>query len=207
MSQLQKPTKPRMRAVLDRIDGGQVLHIGCAGHDDYKEPSPNWFHQHLETVADDLTGVDVDDEAVRTLNGRGYDVVYDDAQRLENVTGPFDFVVATEVVEHLPNPGKMFEAVRNVLASDGRLLLTTPNQWALVYLRRVLQGNDPVGNEEHTCWLDATTLRELGSRCGFEGSVQYLQPMSGGLSSIAYRTGNERIGGTRLFADLEVNDE
>lgn len=39
----------------------------------------------------------------------------------------FDWVVSTEVIEHLVNPFQYLVELRNIVAADGRLLLTFPN--------------------------------------------------------------------------------
>lgn len=39
----------------------------------------------------------------------------------------FDWVIATEVIEHLHNPHNLIAEAARVLKTDGRLLLTTPN--------------------------------------------------------------------------------
>jgi SAM-dependent methyltransferase len=146
--------------------------------------------------------VDIQAEGVAQLQEAGWDVRHDDATTLATIDEPVDVVVASEVIEHLAAPGDMLAAVHDVLAADGRLLLTTPNPWAVVYLRRVLTGTDPVGNDEHTCWFDATTLRQLARRYGFAGEITHLEPMGMGLSAAVYRV-HAQLGGTRLLADLQ----
>lgn len=201
---MRNPEKPRMRETLDRIDGGRVLHIGAVGHDQYRSDSKDWLHEYLEEVSDQLVGVDIDEEAVSELQASGWDIRVDEATELSTVSGPFDTIVATEVIEHLSDIGGLFEACREILAEDGSLIVSTPNQWSICYIRRVLFGDDPVGNEEHTCWVDESTLLELSDRHGYEGSVEYIEPMSGGLASVCFRAGRTRLGGTRILGEFEV---
>jgi 2-polyprenyl-3-methyl-5-hydroxy-6-metoxy-1,4-benzoquinol methylase len=56
-----------------------------------------------------------------------------DAQRLPFRPNTFDAVIATEVMEHLDAPQRLFEEVHRVLRQRGRFLMTTPNARALPY--------------------------------------------------------------------------
>jgi ubiquinone/menaquinone biosynthesis C-methylase UbiE len=48
-------------------------------------------------------------------------------------SGYFDWVIAVEVIEHVPDPQAMLREVQRVLRPSGKVLLTTPNR--LQYLR------------------------------------------------------------------------
>jgi 2-polyprenyl-3-methyl-5-hydroxy-6-metoxy-1,4-benzoquinol methylase len=195
--------RPRTAETVKRVGGGRVLNIGCVGQGATVD-SPDWLHGLLAERVDELIGVDIQRVGVENLQQAGWDVRHDDATELATVSGPVDTVVAGEVIEHLAAPGEMLAAVKEVLAPDGRLILTTPNPWAAVYLRRVCSGGEPVGNDEHTCWFDATTLRQLTERYGFGGEITHIKPSAGGLSALVYRA-HRKLGGTRLLADLEVS--
>lgn len=191
--------KPRVRRLRETIDGGRVLHVGCVG-DPVGET-----HAQLAAVAEEIVGVDIDARGVATLRAQGWDVQEEDAQGLAGVGGEFDYVVAGELIEHLGCPAKLFSSARDVLAPGGRLLITTPNPWAVCYVRRALTGS-PVGNDEHTCWFDVETLKALARRQGYRGTVEYCPPMSGGITALAWRLGHRRFGGTRLFGEFVRGD-
>jgi 2-polyprenyl-3-methyl-5-hydroxy-6-metoxy-1,4-benzoquinol methylase len=55
------------------------------------------------------------------------------AEALPFRDGTFDAVVATEVLEHLDEPRKLFQEASRILRPNGRFLLTTPNREALPY--------------------------------------------------------------------------
>ncbi len=44
--------------------------------------------------------------------------------------GPFDVIVAGELIEHLDDQGMLFRVAREALAPGGRMILTTPNPYA-----------------------------------------------------------------------------
>ena len=53
--------------------------------------------------------------------------------------GPFDVVLAGDVLEHVRDPGRVLEQARELLAPGGRLIVSVPNfgHW-YVRLRTVL---------------------------------------------------------------------
>lgn len=53
--------------------------------------------------------------------------VVGDAGRLPFVSSVFDFVLFTEVIEHLPDPSEGLSEIRRCLSAKGRALITTPN--------------------------------------------------------------------------------
>jgi len=54
------------------------------------------------------------------------------------------------------------------LKDDGTLVITTPNMFAFRYqLRNLIFGN-VIPNQEHVCWYDYFTLRELCERNNFK---------------------------------------
>src|SRR5204862_6243228 len=60
-------------------------------------------------------------------------VLQADAEGLPLRGGSFDAVVATEVLEHLDDPRRLFKEASRILRPKGRFLLTTPNREALLY--------------------------------------------------------------------------
>src|SRR5256886_15959381 len=60
-------------------------------------------------------------------------VLQADAEALPFRGGSFDAVVATEVLEHLDDPKRLFQEASRILRPKGRFLLTTPNREALPY--------------------------------------------------------------------------
>jgi len=49
-----------------------------------------------------------------------------DLHELPVRTGRFDFVLCTEVLEHLPEPGQALAEIRRILRPNGQLLITVP---------------------------------------------------------------------------------
>ena len=172
---------PRIRAIVDRVEGPTVLDLGAVQHDANAAASENWLHDHLVRRFERVIGVDILAEDIQRLNGQGYEMVQADVETMElGVTA--DTVVAGELIEHLSNPGRMLDRAREHLADDGRLVLSTPNPWAFVHLRRHLHNGLQV-NSEHTAWFGPTVLRQLVDRHGFDVVDRAgVAPSRGGLS-------------------------
>ncbi len=101
---------------------GDLLDVGC-GRMPYKEIL-------LENSdIDSYKGVDINSALV-------YDAAVKPDFYWDGVTLPFDSnsfnsVIATEVLEHCPNPNVILEEILRVLKPDGFFLLTVPFLWSL----------------------------------------------------------------------------
>lgn len=56
-----------------------------------------------------------------------YQFDLDDPEGNPAVTGPFDFIICVETIEHLENPRSALRLMRSLLTPGGTLLLSTPN--------------------------------------------------------------------------------
>lgn len=85
-----------------------------------------------------IFGVDIDYDAIQDAQRKSITAfrVDLDEERLPFSDGQFDFVVMTEVLEHLVNVDDALQQVLRVLSSNGKFLLTTPNlSW---YVNRLI---------------------------------------------------------------------
>jgi len=160
--------------LLERCLGKRVLHIGCvdyASSGNWTESisSKRWLHKKIEKVASDLVGIDLAAEAVEMLRSR-YDMrnIYaTDAQHLEKLNkGRFDVIVAGEVLEHLPCPGRFLSSAHSVLKEAGSLIITTTNAFCLRRFLRIPFGKESV-HIDHVAYFSHRTLQRLAEICGY----------------------------------------
>lgn len=85
---------------VDHARGRDVLDIGCVMHNPENYRSRYWIHKALKAVSRTLIGIDLYDEGVRALRGRGFDIITADAQSFD-LDRQFDVIVAGDVMEHL----------------------------------------------------------------------------------------------------------
>jgi SAM-dependent methyltransferase len=97
-----------------------VCDIGCgAGH----------LAAALSLRGHRVTGVEIDEEAVRVAAGQGVEVHQGSIERLPDVVARhrFDLVIMSHVLEHVLEPVQAVKAVANLLKPGGRFVCVVPN--------------------------------------------------------------------------------
>lgn len=158
----------RTDQIMKWIRGPKVLDVGCTGHE-VEIGSPYWLHGRLRQRFPDIVGIDSSSLNVLALQGKGFRNVY--VQNAEEFSLPkkFDTIVAGELIEHLSNPGMFLRCAREHLADGGRVVLTTPYPFSLLYtLYALFKFPKTCQNPEHTCWLCPQTLKTLAERYGYK---------------------------------------
>ncbi len=131
------------------------------------------MHVRLASVAADLWGVDIDSDGIAFLRQQGFPNVFvGDASaldKLEDLRGQdFDVVVASEVLEHLANPGLFLDAVKCVMIPDQtRLIVTVPNAFRIRTLLWMLRRIELV-HPDHNFWFSYLTATNLLRKSGFK---------------------------------------
>lgn len=142
--------------------GARVLDVGC-GYGFALDLAERRFGWHG-------IGLDPSDVAARARHELGLDIR---TGRLDASfdEGPFDVILAIEMLEHLSDPVQFLANVYRGLAPDGVVLIMTPDAKALHpdTPGSVLEAVLSLG--EHAFLLDEDGLRRLLSRTGFEARV------------------------------------
>jgi SAM-dependent methyltransferase len=97
----------------------RVLEVGC---------SAGLLLDELRVLGyGNLTGVDISGEAIELCRARGLsDTHVMDAQRLQFADAAYDLVVASDVLEHLPNAEQAIKEWSRVLRPGGKLIVFVP---------------------------------------------------------------------------------
>ena len=121
-------------AVLDVRSRHRVLDIGCgAGRHSFEA-----LRRGARVVAADLDEVALKDVAQmgtamiledQAPLGATLDAVGSDATRLPYVDGAFDRVIASEVLEHIPDDVSALRELQRVLKPGGAIAVTVPRAW------------------------------------------------------------------------------
>jgi 2-polyprenyl-3-methyl-5-hydroxy-6-metoxy-1,4-benzoquinol methylase len=115
----------RIEWILSKVvNAKKVLDVGCYG-EDIKFDHPLWLHRLISSKAEYTLCIDINPEAEK-LRDYGFNVIIGDAQKMY-IEEQFDVVVASELIEHLENPGFFLDSVKRVLKPDEFLVITTPN--------------------------------------------------------------------------------
>lgn len=160
----------RLGFLESRARGKNVLDIGCVAHDVARLDSPDWLHGRIASAAARCVGVDILEEGVAAVRARGYDAeVHDLSTGLGPLAGrgPFDTIVAGEILEHVSDLDMVFRVAAEGLSTDGELILTTPNPYAP---QRVRAGQLGVvwENVDHVIYAFPSGIAELAARNGLE---------------------------------------
>jgi SAM-dependent methyltransferase len=162
----------RVDFLADRARGRDVIHLGFVDARNMQEKVGRsaWLHETLDRVAERLVGIDANAEGVRVAQGLGYEAATADCQSGESLAAaavqPAAVVIAGELIEHLDSPGDFLEAVKQLLAVDGELVITTPNPTSLTNVLLALSGRE-VQNADHVGWQSWRTLEALLARHGY----------------------------------------
>lgn len=185
------PKVPRVHGrhayVLARCAGKRVLHIGCVDSGILAErfARGELMHQRLAAVTTELWGVDVDGDGIAFLTASGVpNLIVADAAHVGEVpeltNRTFDVIVASELVEHLSNPGLFLDSVRRLM-TPGRteLVLSVPNAFKYGTLAGLLRGHELV-HPDHNCYFSYYTFGNLLRKHGFDvvdgAMYQFLLP-------------------------------
>lgn len=188
-------TDDRIKRVCEAAEGPTILDLGAVQHDLAKTNDDAWLHEHLVERFDRVIGVDILAHEVHALNQQGYEMMQADVTSM-NLDVTADTVVAGELIEHVANPGLMLERASAHLKDGGKVVLTTPNPWAFVHLRRLLTRTHSI-NDEHVGWYGPVVLRQLLNRYGFAiETMQTTRRGHGGITGIAQRLNSDVFGGT-----------
>ena len=110
--------------------GGKGLVIGCGSQNDMNLVSPNSFG-----VGVDISTVAIK-KSIRKYNKSRF--IVSDATNLPFMKNSFDYVICSEVIEHIKDDEKVLFEVKRILKNHGIFILTLPNWLSLYGLSRKL---------------------------------------------------------------------
>ncbi|MFC7498880.1 bifunctional 2-polyprenyl-6-hydroxyphenol methylase/3-demethylubiquinol 3-O-methyltransferase UbiG [Enterovirga sp. GCM10030262] len=175
---LHKMNPVRLGYVRDRIDhhwrideherrplaGKRVADVGCGA---------GLLAEPLARLGAEVTAIDAASETIavarRHAEGQGLAIDYR-VGGIETLEGTYDLVTSLEVVEHVSDPRAFVAGLAGALASDGLLILSTPNRTARSRLMMIVLGEGsgriPKGTHD---WDKFLTPDELGALLGDAG--------------------------------------
>jgi 2-polyprenyl-3-methyl-5-hydroxy-6-metoxy-1,4-benzoquinol methylase len=177
------PLVQRVDHLLERSAGKRVLHLGCtnAPYTAQSLADGSLLHLRLRDVASELHGTDIDRAGLDALTARG--VTHLHAGDIGEIApaliaaGPFDIVIAGEIVEHLTDPGAFLRSVRQVMHPETRLLVSTVNAYCgfrlAQYATRGRGGHAEPVHPDHVAYYSQATLARMLGIEGFSVTGQW----------------------------------
>ena len=167
------PDFAHARIIADRFEflgplavRGRVLDLGCID-ERHPERIATSLHARLKAANSAVVGADLNTDAIDIVRALGFEVLDGDAQ-VDDFGGPYDLVLAAELIEHLDDPGRLLDNVGRHLAPGGRLALTTPNPFYLNQCAKIAKHGRPQVHTEHRGWFCPQTLSVLLRSRGFQ---------------------------------------
>jgi 2-polyprenyl-3-methyl-5-hydroxy-6-metoxy-1,4-benzoquinol methylase len=176
---IQLPKVPviygRVDLILERCRGKRVLHLGCVdtGLINERLKGGELMHQKLAVVSNGLWGVDINPEGISLLREEGFNnLIIGDICHLDQIEllgeNTFDVIVASEVMEHLQNPGLFLEGVKTLMRpGETELILTVPNAFRIDTFLRLFRRVEFI-HPDHYYWFSYYTLTHFLQKKGFE---------------------------------------
>jgi len=165
--------KGRIEFVLKKCKEKKVLHLGCVDEGMTKERIKNGMLMHLQLirVTEQVWGVDKSKEGIKLLTQYGIkNLIYGDVERLDSIKElqgkKYDIILATEIIEHLNNPGLFLQVVKTLFSSNTEMILTTPNAFRFTEFGYNFKGYEFV-HPDHNYWFSWKTLSSLLTKNGY----------------------------------------
>ncbi|MBR9677240.1 class I SAM-dependent methyltransferase [Candidatus Woesearchaeota archaeon] len=125
----------------DKTQNKKVLDIGC---------SKGMLLEMLKTKGNHIGfGIDISPTQVKIVKKKGFNTECLDLNKdkLPYQNNYFDYIFATELLEHLFNPMMLFKEIKRVLKPQGLFLITAPNDLGRINKRlKILFGNPVLCN-------------------------------------------------------------
>ncbi|HBS41511.1 MAG TPA: hypothetical protein DEA26_02435 [Oceanospirillales bacterium] len=147
-----------------------VLHIGAcdAPYTRSKKETGLLLHEKISAVANEVVGIDIDQEAIALMQSYGFDnVIHFDMNCLDELSFRPDVVIFGETIEHLKDFSSTFGNIRKVMQDNAVLVITTPNAFYFSNFIKALKGYES-NHPEHTVFFSPRTLDYMLSSSGFE---------------------------------------
>ncbi len=156
------------------VVGRSVLDIGVAAHSARYLDQPEWRHGRIVKRAHRCVGVDILEELVKELNGRGFNVVCADATSDADLGERFEVAFIGDVLEHVNDPTRLLRFAARHLERGGRIFASTPNPFSRKFYRRFRRDGTAIANLDHVGWITPTQALELGRRAGIALAAYHL---------------------------------
>jgi 2-polyprenyl-3-methyl-5-hydroxy-6-metoxy-1,4-benzoquinol methylase len=160
---------------LEASHARSVLDIGVCEHTLENIDSPQWFHKKLYGHASHVKGVDIDESLVRELKAREFNVDVVDACSQIDLGERFEVVLIGDVIEHVANPEALLSFAKRHLVPGGRIFVSTPNPFSILWFRQVATHGSFHGNLQHVAWFAPVNANELARRVGLIFSAYYVR--------------------------------
>jgi 2-polyprenyl-3-methyl-5-hydroxy-6-metoxy-1,4-benzoquinol methylase len=126
---------------------------------------------YFRTAGYRVEGWDVSPQVVEHLRRGGYRARVVDVEA-ESIDGYYELICCCELLQHLEDPPAVINKLERILAPQGRMYITVPNEFHLVRRLRLKQQE-----ESHMTLFSPKRARDLVEICGLEIEEISYQPL------------------------------
>jgi len=150
----------RRNLTVDLVEGESLLEIGAA---------EGWMTEEIIKKVDKVFSCDIALSYLKRSKEKGIKAQFMrvDAHYLPFESNSFDCVVLTEVLEHVYSPYRVLEEMHRVLAPDGILILSVPNNLTFSNIFQHLFNRKSGKQDAHLSFYDRHSVERLLSFVGF----------------------------------------
>jgi len=175
-----------------------IADIGCAGGS---------LLDHLQGISATQVAIEPSDVFRDSLAQRGYRVYPYAHDALRDWAGQVNCALSIQVIEHVPNPHAFLAGIRELLAPNARLMISTPNRNDI--LMALLPDDFPefFYRTVHRWYFDANSLAECARRAGFDVVETCFAHRFGMANAIAWLRDRRPTGRARIDAIGPLADD
>lgn len=120
--------------------------------------------KYISPITKDITGIDFEHsiEFCKGTYAIGNWISLDFDKPDQQLSGPYDLIMAIDVIEHLVNPEKMLDQMKACAGKDSLLLISTPE-------RDLVRGSDTIGPPDNKKHVREWNQREFASFISSQG--------------------------------------
>ena len=166
-----KGTKNRDSIIIDKCKDKVVLHIGAtdAPYTKQKLEKNLLLHTHIQNVAKNVIGLDIDKQSIEFLSDKGINnIQYFDMNNLGNLNANVDLIVFGEILEHLENLHNAFQNLKKVMHVNTELIITTPNLFYFHHTLQILIKNRELVHHDHKVGFTYGIINQLLNSNGLD---------------------------------------
>lgn len=182
----------RTQFLLKMAKNKRVLHLGCVdtGLLDEKLLEDNLLHTKLLRVSKETYGVDIDKKGFNKLKSLGVEnLILGNVEHLDAIKEltyrQFDVIIASDVIEHLSNPGLFLESMHKVISKKTIVIITTPNSLCYKNFLFALLRREAI-HPEHNYSFSPNSIRNFLTKKGYKVKEMFV---SGGGACVRFKRG------------------
>ena len=168
------PLKRRFGGIPAFKKNGKLLDIGCGD---------GLFIKQLKDVGWNVSGIEIDSEAVKRAQSHNLDVRCGKFEKLDVENEVYDVVRLWHVLEHFNQPKQNLKKIADILKPKGQIILGVPNIDSL-YSKIFRENWAGLDMPRHLYHFSPQTIKEMLTECGYTDIKVYYKSVGTGQASV-----------------------